>query len=380
MSDVDIFLNAIKAANGDNPILNTLTTDGVAFIDYKNLGDRIIDGIKVNSCIRLKTLPSSGFVGSRKIFYSRISLSSLYPFVDQVMVLVSDHADVRELLKELGEQAGIVINPEILVNDLDEKLVFDNKMCGSITLKTNPRSIYIEGELKVKYTCNKYRVLNYVKNRVIIISEDAVIDSNITSQFNLVLPSFYYCDAANFPPDHEVFVKYNCLAGANGLNDQIVRVWHNGKTREIPYKSPIFESGNMVTYFKNMMRKINGNMEFGQEMWNDYVKYNFRQVVHAFLKWYSQDTKLGLFTENLPDDGGVAITGRISINTLDGLDFYYIGKTTELVTTIKNDPMYKITQGNCGVNVNFGYVCAFKLNSKHRNIPRRNSIIPIYWG
>lgn len=384
MNDVDIFLNAVKAANDDNPILNTLTPDGVAFIDYKNLGDRIIDGIKINSCIRLKTLPSSGFVGSRKIFYTRLNLSKLYPFIDQVMVLVSDHADIRELLKELGEQAGIFIDPTILVNNLDDKLIFDSKMCGKVTLKANPKSIYIEGEIDVKYTCNKNRVLNYVKNRVVILSEAMLINKNITdSTYNCVAPIFYYCDAGAFPPDHDIFVKYDCLAGVNRLNIQRTEIWVNDKRHLIEHKSPIFDAGNLPTYFRCLMEELRGNMEKGKEFWKDYETYNFRQVVHAFLKWFGQDSELGLHVEDDPKDGGVYYSKNLSLSRLDMMDFYYIGKTIELVNTIKNDPIYKYTVGNCGVNINFNYVCAFRINNSYRysgKVLNHNDIITIYWG
>lgn len=382
MNDVDIFLNAVKEANGNNPIINTLTTDGVVFIDYKDIGDLTIDGIKVNSCIRLKTLPTSGFVGSRKIFYTRIDLSKLYPFIGDIVVLVSDHADIRELLKELGEQSGIIIDPEILINNLDNKLLFDDRMCGSITLKTNPRSIFIQGEVIVKYTCNKYRVLNYVKNRVISLSETALLDRDVNSYYT-VLPSFYYCDAANFPPDHDIFVKYDCLAGVNHLNDQVIMKYVDGVYKPINYKTRIFDAGNMPTYFRSILEYCKGDMRLVKTLWENHDIYNFRQVVHAFLKWYGQDTELAKYSESKPNDKGVYINAGDGTNTLDKLDFYFIGKTVDLVTTIKNDPIYAITVGNCGVNINFTYVCAFRTNSNLRFYDRHistNMIIPIYWG
>lgn len=376
MNDNELLLNAIKAANGNNPILNTLKPDGVDFIDYKNLGDKVIDGVKVNSAIRLKTLPMSGFVGSRKIFYSKLNLKKIYPLAEQVIIIVSDQANIKELLKCLLEQTGINIDSSTLANNLNTKLDFDNNKCGSILLVANPKSIFIDGELTIKYTSNKYRVLNYVKNRVIVLSEVAILDT-ITKKSNvIVMPNYYYNDAANFPVDHDIFVELKCLTHLS-LNNKKYKAVPNGEPIEI---SPItFEFGNMPEYFRYVMKQVGSNMERGKTYWEDIETYNFKKVVQVYLKWYTQEL-IYLRSEDVPNDGREYVTSRF--NTLDKLDFFFIGKTVELVDYIKNQYPDSTCTGNCGVNTNFEYVCAFQFNEQPAGSSplRAGTILPIYWG
>lgn len=377
MNEKEIFLNGIKAANGDNPILNTLKPNGVDFIDYKDIGDKVIDGVSVNSAIRLKTLTMSGFVGSRKIFYSKINLKTIYPIAEEIIIVVNEQATINDLLNCLLEQTGIKIDTSTIGNRLDTKLTFDDSKCGSIVLMANPKSIFINGELTVKYTSNKYRVLNYVKNRVIVLSDASIMETIDRRSSIMVMPNYYYNDAANFPIDHDIFVELNCLTHLDILNKKYEQNANKEPVLVNPYT---FQFGNMPEYFRFVMETIGRNMEAGKQYWEDSETYNFKKVVQVYLKWYSQEL-IYLHGEAKPNTGRDYVNTQ-SVNNLDYLDFFFIGKTVDLVEYIKTQYPDLTCTATCGVNVNFENVCAFQFNRQlvGTNALRKGTILPIYWG
>lgn len=378
MTEIEIFLKALKEANGNNPILNTLKPDGVDFIDYKNIGDKVIDGIQVNSTIRLKTLPKSGFVGSRKIFYTKLKLQKIYPLVEEYIILVSEQADIRELIGCLIEQTGINIDISTIGNKLDTKLVFDENKCGSVVLYANPKSIFIDGKITIRYTCNKYRVLNYVKNRVIVLSEKTVMELTNKPAPISVMANYYYNDAANFPVDHEIFMDLDLLTHDSINNKKLEYDRENNKYVEIAPRT--FAFGNMPEYFRFLMVQVGNDMERGKTYWRDDTTYNLKKVIQVYLKWYTQE-QLYFYNETLPEDGRDYVN-RSKYNSLDCLDFFFIGKTVDLIKYLKEQyPDFYFT-GNCGININFEYICAFQFISSPpaaRTI-KKGTILPIYWG
>lgn len=374
MNEAEVFLNAIKAANGNNEILETLKISGVAFIDYKALNDKIVDGVRINSCIRLKTLPKkSGFVGSRKIYYNKIDIASLYPFLNDALVVVSEHADIEELLDELLNQCGIHIEKSFIKTDIKTKLVFDNDKCGNVTLETNDQSLFISGHITVYYTCNKYRVLNYVKNRAILLSENEFISSDGATDLSCIPWFCYYYDLAYFPPDHDLYVEYNMTSADNG----------NVNT-----------SNAFDTLTDYMRRK--GSFYQAKYEWDRQPSNVLKRVILGYLKYVS------LFPWYLSNDDqtsdqiyrdSVYVSPISKVNTtyyknrnilekppmsMDDYEAYFYGKTSDLVTKIKSDYQYVV--GSAGVNLNFENVFAIRFtNPNKKGDYGVGTILTFYW-
>jgi hypothetical protein len=368
MNEKQLLLESIKKANPTNPILAELNINGVAFIDYKDLGDIEKEGIQVNTCMRLKTLPNSGFVGSRKIYYKKLSLSSLYPNLVNFLIFTKKPRTYGELFDDIKDQTGYVILTKYIEVDVSASLPFNDDV-NHLTIKAKRDSLYIGGSITFRYTANRKRCLNYIKNRSILLSENTSRERDY-----IVHPSSYYFDLSLFPPDYLIFLEHGMLSD---YNKEPARI----PTGNQKYATTHYT--NLPDYFEDIR-----SIYVANNLWENPDKYTLQRIIQAYLK-YMGFLSINLNNENQSHrDAGFNTShysyksGELSYYSLANLGVYFIGKTEDLVKKILGDTMYPKANGNCGVNDAFEKVFALRFitNSGRPTGVGINSLLTFYWG